>query len=82
MMPSYNASFPEGSRAQIAPLPVLEEFMRTWKLHDPLQPEQLECAGRVGVVKAVGYYHGGDVLYCFEELPGTWHECCLVRAPS
>jgi hypothetical protein len=47
-----------------------------------LQPEQLECAGRVGVVKAVGYYHGGDVLYWFEDLPGTWHECCPVQAPS
>ena len=80
-MPPYNASFPQGSRAQIAPLAFLMEFKRTWTLHDPLQPEQLECAGKVGAVKAVGYYHGGDVLYEFESLPGIWHECCLVEAP-
>jgi hypothetical protein len=78
-MPPYEASFRQGSRAQIASLSTLVEFMRTWTLHHPLQPEQLEYAGKVGVVKAVGYYHGGDVLYWFEELPGTWHECCLIE---
>ena len=81
-MPPYDAAFRQGSRAQIAPLPALTEFMRTWTLHHPLQPEQLECAGRVGVVAAVGYYHGGDVLYRFEDLPGIWHECCLVEVST
>jgi len=81
-MPPYDASFRKGSRAKIAPLPILMEFMRTWTLHHPLQPEQLECAGKTGIVKAVGYYHGGDVLYWFEGLPGTWHECCVVEPPT
>jgi hypothetical protein len=81
-MPPYSAAFPKGARAQIAALPVLEEFKRTWTFHHPLQPEQLECAGRVGIVKTVGYYHGGDVLYWFEDLPGIWHETCLVEAPA
>ena len=25
-------------------------------------------------------YHGGDVLYVLENVPGTWHEDCLRRA--
>jgi hypothetical protein len=78
-MPPYDAAFPKGTTVQIAVLPVLTEFQRVWNLHDPLQPEQLECAGKVCVVKAVGYYHGGDVLYWLEGLPGTWHECCLTE---
>ena len=28
----------------------------------------------------VGYYHGGDVLYELEGVPGVWHEVCLRKA--
>ena len=66
----------------IASLPILEKFRRTWALHNALQSEQLMYAGKIGVVKAVGYYHGGDVLYELESLPGIWHECCLVGVQS
>jgi hypothetical protein len=26
----------------------------------------------------VGFYHGGDVLYTLDGIPGLWHEQCLV----
>jgi len=37
-------------------------------------PEQLECAGTIGKVESVGYYHGGDELYKLIGIQGTWHE--------
>lgn len=76
-MHPYAATFPKGSRAQIVSLRTLEDFQRSWRLHHPLDPEQLAYAGQTAVVADVGYYHGGDVLYQFEQVPGTWHECCL-----
>ena len=81
-MPPYDASFPKGTKAKIADEPILRHFQQTWKLHNPLQLEQIACAGKSGLVKAVGYYHGGDVLYQLEGLPGVWHESCLTKPSS
>jgi hypothetical protein len=25
----------------------------------------------------VAFYHGGDVLYTLDDIPGTWHEACM-----
>jgi hypothetical protein len=69
--------FPIGSLVKIATRSSLEDFMRTWKLHNKLMPEQLEYAGTSGKIKSVGFYHGGDELYQIEGVPGIWHECCL-----
>jgi hypothetical protein len=55
----------------------LENFMSNWKLHNSLQPDRLEQAGRVGKITSVGFYHGGDELYEVEGIPGIWHERCL-----
>jgi hypothetical protein len=30
------------------------------------------------MVTSVRYYHGGDVLYELEGIPGIWHEACLT----
>ena len=57
-----------------------DEFLRTWKFHDKLRPEQLRYADKVAKVKAVAFYHGGDVLYELKGLPGLWHEQCLRPA--
>ena len=62
---------------QVADLAFLEEFLRTWKYHHELTPEQLVFAGRVTKVKNSGMYHGGDVLYELEDVPGIWHEVCI-----
>ena len=56
---------------------VLDTFMRTWKFHNKLQPEQLDYADKTGKIKWFGFYHGGDELYQIEGMPGTWHEQCL-----
>ena len=69
--------YPTGSPVKIAKQGALEEFMRTWKYHHPLQPEQVEFAGRIGEVESYGFYHGGDELYKVEGIPGTWPEVCL-----
>lgn len=77
-MPAYNEQFPVGTRVQIAPQARLDQFKRAWRYHHPLTVEQLAFAGQPAVVLAVGFYHGGDVLYELEGIPGMWHEECLV----
>ena len=79
-MRPYKAAFAVGSEVTIAPLSDLEEFQRTWRLHNPLQKEQFAYAGKVTRVAKVGFYHGGDPLYELEGLPGVWHEICLSTA--
>jgi hypothetical protein len=81
-VPYYNERFPKGSKARVADLTRLEEFMKTWRLHHKLQPEQLEYAGRVAVVTHVGFYHGGDPIYTLSEIPGLWLDQCLVEPES
>ena len=73
----YREEFPVGTLVKIADRAVLEDFLRTWKLHNRLQPLQLDYAGRTGTIASVGSYHGGDELYQIEDVPGVWHECCL-----
>jgi hypothetical protein len=73
----YNAEFPAGSTVKIAERPALEAFMQTWKLHNPLEPRQLDFAGQLAQVESVGFYFGGDELYKLRGIPGIWHERCL-----
>jgi hypothetical protein len=81
-MGAYKASFPAGSRVRIADRAFLENFLATWKYHNKLQPDQLSYAEREPTVKEIGYYHGGDVLYKLDRIPGTWHEACLRPLPG
>ena len=74
----YQPDFPVGTRVQIRDADYLENFIATWKLHNPLQPEQVEYAGKTATVQAVGFYHGGDEIYTLQDLPGVWHEQCLM----
>ena len=77
----YNpAKYAEGAKVCIAARSVLEEFLQSWKFHHKLQPAQLEFAGRIAKVKKSFMYHGGDVLYELNEIPGIWHEQCLESA--
>ena len=76
----YKAEFPQGSTVRIASRFSLEEFFRTWKLHNKLEPDQLDYAGRIAEVESVGFYHGGDELYRLKGIPGIWHEQCLEAA--
>lgn len=62
---------------RIAPRPELDTFLRTWKYHNKLKPEQLGYAGQIAEVQSVGFYHGGDELYTLKGIPGIWHEECL-----
>ena len=62
--------FANGSLVQVADGAFLEDFLRTWKYHHKLAPEQLAFAGRTAKVLSGGMYHGGDVLYELEDVPG------------
>jgi len=75
-MPPYQELYPVGTCVRIASRRDLEEFARSWRFHHKLKPEQLGYADRVTQVKSVSFYHGGDVLYEFKDVPGTWHEQC------
>jgi hypothetical protein len=75
----YKALFAAGSRVRILDRSALEQFLETWKFHDPLKPEQLAFAGKAAKVASVGFYHGGDQLYVLEGVPGVWHEQCITR---
>jgi hypothetical protein len=76
---SYQEKFPVGTIVRIANRDALEDFMPTWKFHNRLQPDQLAFASKTGKIKSVGFYHGGDVLYEIEGVPGIWHERCLEQ---
>jgi hypothetical protein len=73
----YKEEYPVGTIVRIVRRDFLENFMRTWNMHNKLLPLQLDYAGRTGTIKSVGFYHGGDELYEIEGVPGVWHECCL-----
>lgn len=74
----YNLEFPVGSRVRTGDRHTLEEFLRSWKYHNKLQPEQVDYHDRVATVEDAAVYHGGDELYRLEGIPGIWHEQCLV----
>ena len=76
----YKAKYEVGSKVLIAGRSALESFMTNWKYHNKLKPDQLEFAETMALVKSVGFYHGGDVLYTLEGVPGIWHEVCLSAA--
>jgi hypothetical protein len=78
----YKEEFPVGSVVKIAERGALEDFVRNWKFHNKLQPEQLDHAGKIGKIKSVGFYHGGDELYQIEGIPGVWHQQCLEACKS
>jgi hypothetical protein len=73
----YQEEFPVGSVVRIADRQTLEKFMAEWKFHHPLEPSQLQFAGRRTEVERVNFYHGGDELYELKRIPGIWHESCL-----
>src|SRR3981189_2605798 len=79
-MALYNEEFPVGTTVRIASHHDLKEFLRTWKYHHKLTPEQIEFADRVVEVEQVSFYHGGDVLYQLRGVSGLWHEQCLRPA--
>lgn len=56
----YKEAFPEGTRVRIADRVFLELFMREWKYHHKLRPEQLAHADQEATVKGVAFYHGRD----------------------
>jgi hypothetical protein len=78
----YKADYPKGTLVKIASLRDLQEFRESWRFHHPIQPEQLTHADQISLVNSISFYHGGDVLYQLEGIPGTWHQCCLQAAPS
>jgi len=78
----YQAEHAKGSRVRIAARPVLEQFLRDWKYHNKLQPEQLDYAGQLAEVESIGFYHGGDELYKLKGIPGVWHLQCLRPASN
>jgi hypothetical protein len=73
----YKEEFPKGSVVKIADSAFLENFLKTWTLHDKLKPEQLNYADQIAEVESVGIYFGGDELYQLKGVPGIWHEQCL-----
>jgi len=74
---AYQAEFPVGSKVRVLAANGLLSFKDTWRLHNPLQNEQLPFAGKEGIIKSVGFYFGGDELYTIDGFPGVWHEQCL-----
>jgi hypothetical protein len=70
----YEARFRKGDRVRTQSRAALEQFIAQWKYHHPLVLDQLAFADRTAIVRSVGYFHGGDVLYELEDIPGFWHE--------
>jgi hypothetical protein len=70
--------FQPGEMVQIASSDALDEFARTWTFHHPLQPSQFRYAGWTVKVVNSSMYHGGDILYELEGVPGLWHQQLLT----
>ena len=81
-MTPYQEKYPVASKVKIASRDKLEAFYLSWKYHNKLTQEQLEFADRPTQVRAVSFYHGGDVLYELADIPGIWHEQCLMDGMS
>jgi hypothetical protein len=73
----YKAEFEIGTSVQVADREFLENFLREWKFHNKLQPEQLSYHEQIAIVEKAYVYHGGDELYKLIGIPGIWHEQCL-----
>jgi len=71
------AKFPDGSLVRVSDRAELDGFAQTWIWHHKLEVEQLKHAGQVARVTKSCMYHGGDVMYELEGMPGLWHEQCL-----
>lgn len=71
------AKFKPGETVRIIDASALEHFHATWSYHHKLQIEQLAFAGQLAKIRASSMYHGGDILYELESIPGIWHEQCL-----
>jgi hypothetical protein len=76
----YVEQYPVGAAVRIGSLHRLQAFKRDWTFHHPIQDEQLRFAGTRDIVKTVGYYHGGAVIYTLENAVGIWHEQLLDPA--
>ena len=76
-MSQYQEIYPIGTTVRTKDRSFLESFSKNWTYHHPLEKLQLTYASRQGIVATVGFYHGGDVLYTLESIPGIWHEACL-----
>ena len=76
-MKPYQEQFPIGTTVRIAQRAELERFRLEWQFHHNLESEQISYAGHTARVRDVGFYHGGDVLYHLDGVPGIWHEACL-----
>ena len=78
IMSIYKENYPIGTMVRIAATETLVRFMRPhWTIHHSLEEVQLSFSGEKFRVVKVGFYHGGDVLYELEGVPGIWHEKCL-----
>ena len=47
----YKGEFPKGSKVKIADRAFLEDFLRSWKFHHKLEPNQLKFADKIARVK-------------------------------
>ena len=74
----YNEEYPVGTIVRIIDRDALKHFQQSWKYHNPIEDNQLSYAGQIAKVEEVSFYHGGDELYRLENIPGIWHESCLI----
>lgn len=79
MSQSYLAQFPLGTRVRAADREDSSAFNENGVSITRFKPTTSH-AGSHAVVSDVGFYHGGDVLYTLENVPGVWHERCLEKA--
>jgi hypothetical protein len=71
------AKYKPGTSVRVASRAALEHFLNTYTMHHKLHPDQLAFGGREARVLKTYMYHGGDIIYELEGVPGIWHERCL-----
>jgi hypothetical protein len=81
-MPPYKEKYPVRTVVRIPSSEKLIAFKLDWKYHNPISDEQIKTTNKIGRVKNVGFYHGGDAQYVIEDIEGIWHEELLDLANS
>lgn len=77
-MPDDHAAFRAGESVRLADAETLQKLQGKFGWHDLTPKEMASHAGVQTRIRATSCYHGGTILYEFDELPGYWLEPAIV----
>ena len=77
-MPDDHAAFRAGEYVRLADAETLQKLQDEFGWHDMTPEDMASHAGAQARIRATSCYHGGTILYEFDEIPGYWLEPAIV----